>query len=119
MNQVLEKEESVINLFEGFHTATFIVPNHKDKGGRYIICSASRDDEGYWVSDGTNVFDILYLPKTYGPDLELARKIVKEQNASNGILNKADFTEFLSINSDFKLWNLEEIIDINYGGIND
>ena len=109
-----QSKDKVINLYRGFHTATFIVENHKDNRGRYIICASCRDDTHYWVSDGTDVFDPLRMPKTYGSDLEKARKLVQEINASHGILDAKDFQLFLSINSDIKSYALDRITKFNY-----
>jgi|11BtaG_2_1085332.scaffolds.fasta_scaffold07042_7 hypothetical protein len=109
-----KSEEKVINLYKGFNSATFIVENHKDNRGRYIICASCRDDSHYWVNDGTDVFDPLRMPKTYGSNLERAQKLVQEINANNGILNAEDFKRFLSVNSDIKSYALDKITEFNY-----
>tara|TARA_R100001510_G_C7467050_1_gene84998 strand:+ start:55 stop:414 length:360 start_codon:yes stop_codon:yes gene_type:complete len=116
MNEVLDNLKAGVDLLDGYHTAVLILPNHVDERGRYIICTVSRDDEGYWKGDGTNPFDLGYMPKTFGRNLKTARELVQEENESRGIYNKNIFKEFISLNSDIKSFHLDRIVNFNYGG---
>ena len=116
MNKVLDNLKAGVDLLDGYHTAVLILPNHVDERGRYIICTISTGLEEYYKSDGTNPFDLGYVPKTFGCNLETARELVQEENESRGIYNKNIFKEFISHNSDIKSFYIDRIVNFNYGG---
>ncbi len=93
--------------------------NHIDRDGRFIQVQIVRDSNPeYWEGKtwlGIRPFDKGYLPRTWGSDVERARKIIHECNIDHGITNRDEFRGWVGLHmSGINLYILDDIVDFNY-----
>ena len=93
--------------------------NHIDRDGRFIQVQIVRESNPeYWEGKtrlGVRPFDKGYLPRTFGSDVERARKVIHELNIDHGITNRDEFRGWVGMHmSSINLYNLDDIVDFNY-----
>jgi len=101
--------------------------NWKDHKGRFIQAQIVRDsDHEGWTGHlnlGVRPFDNGYLPRTFGSDIERARKTIHELNANHGITSRNEFRGWVgmhmsgsvySFSRNIQLHTLDDIVDFNY-----
>ena len=93
--------------------------NHIDHDGRFIQAQIVRDsDHEGWkghLNLGVRPFDKGYLPRTFGSDVERARKVIHAENANHGITNRDEFRGWVGLHmNNISLQNLDDIVDFNY-----
>jgi len=93
--------------------------NWKDHKGRFIQAQIVRDsDHEGWTGHlnlGVRPFDNGYLPRTFGSDIERARKTIHELNANHGITSRNEFRGWVGLHmNNINLRMLCDIVDFNY-----
>ena len=93
--------------------------NHIDHQGRFIQAQIVRDSNPeYWEGEtwlGIRPFDKGYLPRTFGSDVDIARKVIHELNADHGITSRDQFRGWVGMHmSGIQLHTLDDIVDFNY-----
>ena len=93
--------------------------NYIDHQGRFIQTQIVRDSNPeYWEGEtwlGIRPFDKGYLPRTFGSDVDIARKTIHELNADHGITNRDQFRGWVGMHMrSINLQNLDDIVDFNY-----
>lgn len=93
--------------------------NWKDDRGRFIQVQIVRDSNHEdWTSHlnlGVRPFDKGYLPRTWGSDIDIARKTIHAENVKHGITNRDEFRGWVGLHmNNINLQNLDDIVDFNY-----
>ena len=93
--------------------------NWKDDRGRFIQVQIVRDsDHGGWTSHlnlGVRPFDKGYLPRTWGSNVDIARKTIHAENVKHGITSRDEFRGWVGLHmNNINLQNLDDIVDFNY-----